>query len=126
MQVKDRIQQFIQTHPHPLQPSVTLEYNNQFHTIGNDNRLINRNRSKLSLGYDIPITANCFCYDPKTKLMEVATIELSRKVKDIEYRKWEYNKRYFIPKEEKVLYCINGDKVPEAKNLLRRIARMNG
>ena len=136
MQLKDRIQQCIQTHQEPLQPYVVMTFNGHRYEIGDPKfKLQNNNSAKAIFGYDSPIISSCAIYDKSTKLMEISIIELSRRLKDIENRKWKYRERYFIPKEEKALYDATGSKITTIQSptfgtvndmtILRRIARQN-
>ena len=136
MQLRDRIQQFIQTHQEPLQPGIVMTFNGNSYKIGNQGiKLQNYHNVQLIFGYNPPITSSCVIYDRSTKIMEISIIELSRRTQDMENCKWKYRERYFMPKEDKALYDTTGNKVTtvqsptfgrvNATTIFLRLARQN-
>lgn len=115
MTIKQRISKFCKKYPDPEQFIVELRWNRKDgpkkQDVGSGKTLLLCwSNNKLSKTVGRPLYIQHYKYDNETKLMEVSYSVLSCNTpKEGEKRKWVYAERYFIPKEEKVLYDINGN-----------------
>lgn len=138
MTINERIQNFINKYPEPIQHTIGLYWKR----AGRTNRAV--------IGTGTPIaTYGCrgnvieysttnellameFRYDDDLKLMEVAYIGIDGHVPNAYPRRWKYKQRYFIPKEEKMLYNADGStgvywthgyRVSNPKNFFQIVSR---
>ena len=114
--INERIMRFCKKYPEPRQYKIELYWNRKdgrhSAVVGSGEPLIyaawTKNMLKRSVGGDLYIQH--YRYDAETKLMECSYAKIDcHTPKPNDNRRWEYAERYFIPKEEKQLYDINGN-----------------
>lgn len=115
MTIKERIDRFCEKYPEPRQYGIELYWNRKDgrheQVVGGTeplgryygNRIVSR-----AVGHDIYIQH--YRYDAETQLMECSyAVIRGNTPKPNDDRRWKYAERYFLPKEEKMLYDINGN-----------------
>lgn len=113
MTIKERINRFCEKYPEPKQPTFFLSWTNgsgkHIATLGCDEENVARYNSMITRTTGKPLYVIHYLYDDETELMECSYAVIKCTVpKPSENRKWTYAERYFIPKEEKRIYDING------------------
>lgn len=117
--IKTRIDKFIKKYPEPYQFKVTLEWkrkdglhsktyfkNNQ----SGQNRYWNRNDCGFVTTTGRDFIVQHYRYDEKLGLLELAYAVFDcHTPKEGENRRWKYGYRYFIPKDTRELYDVNGN-----------------
>ena len=115
MTINERIQNFINKYPEPIQHKIGLYWTRagrrNYAVIGTGTPIAtygNIGRNILEYSTTGEILAMEYRYDDDLKLMEVAYIGIDGHVPNAYSRRWKYKQRYFIPKEEKMLYNADG------------------
>lgn len=114
MTIAERIKAFCEKYPEPTQFGFVLTWQrkdgcHQEHIGSYDDILSFWNGRILTRNTGKPFYCAHYKYDEELELMEFSYMVINCNVpKENENRKWEYYRRYFIPKEEKQLYDING------------------
>lgn len=115
--IKTRIDKFIKKYPEPYQFKITLTWNRKdgLHSktyFKNNNSGYNqywRNRYEFQTSTGRDFIVQHYRYDEQLGLLELAyAIFDCHTPKQGENRRWVYGYRYFIPKDTRELYDING------------------
>ena len=144
MTLQERINRFCEKYPKPEQFEIQLNWKR---TDGLHTRTLNSGANKLytwagtfTRSVGAPLYVYHCKYDEETLLMECsyAVIKCNTPKPNETTREWEYAERYFIPKEEKVIYDRNGEaglyathdcygsNTGYGKTFLQKYARLNG
>lgn len=117
--VKQRIDKFIKKYPEPYQFKIELTWNRK--DGAHSKTYFPKNVSGVNRGWYGPryfqtltgrdFIAQHYRYDAKLGLLEIAYAVFDCHVpKQGENRRWTYGYRYFIPKDTRDLYDVNGNK----------------
>lgn len=114
--IKSRIKRFCAKYPEPRQYKMKLVWKRKdgMHSaiVGSGEDLIVGGWSKAIYQRNVckQVYIQHYRYDAETELMECSYAVLSCLTpKENDCRHWKYAERYFIPKEEKQIYDINGN-----------------